>query len=43
MRIAPDTEASTHFDVPVDAERGAATLEVVTNGIASPPIAVDVK
>jgi hypothetical protein len=43
MLIGPATEGSTKFDVPADAERGAATLEVVTNGIASPPVSVDVK
>jgi hypothetical protein len=43
MLIGPATEGSTHFDVPDSAERGAATLEVVTNGIASPPVMVDVK
>jgi hypothetical protein len=43
MSIAPGMEGRTKFDVPVDAERGAAVLEVVANGIPSQPIAVDVK
>jgi hypothetical protein len=41
--IGPDKHGTTLFDVPAAAERGLATLEVVTNGIASPPILVNVK
>jgi hypothetical protein len=41
--IAPDSRGTTLFDVPVDVERGVATLEVVANGVASPPIEVNVK
>jgi hypothetical protein len=41
--IGPDKHGTTQFDVPATAERGLADLEVVTNGIASPPILVNVK
>jgi hypothetical protein len=41
--IAPNTESTTKVDVPADAEQGLATLEVVANGIASPPIVVNIK
>ena len=41
--VGPDAQATTLFDVPADAEPGASMLEVVANGVASPPIAVDVK
>jgi hypothetical protein len=41
--IGPDKDATTQFDVPTTVEAGAATLEVVANGIASPAIPVDVK
>jgi hypothetical protein len=34
---------STHFDVPPHMERGASTLEVVANGIASTPVKVTVR
>ena len=34
---------STHFDVPANMQTGAATLEVVANGIASKPVAVTVQ
>lgn len=43
LGLGPATRATTRFDVPADAEQGAATLEVVVNGIASPGVAVDVK
>ena len=36
------TIVSTHFDVPADAETGAATLTVVANGIASAPVNIAV-
>ncbi len=36
------TVVSTNFDVPSNAETGAATLEVVTNGIASAPVNVTI-
>jgi len=41
--IAPGAESATKVDVPADAELGLATLEVVANGIASPPIVVNIK
>ena len=34
---------STHFTVPNNAELGAATIQVVTNGIASAPVAVTIQ
>jgi hypothetical protein len=43
MSIDPATEGSTHFDVPADAERGSAVLEVVANGVPSPGVRVDIK
>ena len=36
------TPVSTNFDVPANAETGAATLVVVANGIASAPVAVTI-
>jgi hypothetical protein len=33
---------STHFTVPLNAELGAATVQVVTNGIASAPVSINV-
>ncbi len=41
--VAPQLVSTTQFDVPAMAERGAATLEVITNGIASPAVLVNVK
>jgi hypothetical protein len=41
--VGPDKHGTTQFDVPADAERGLADLEVVANGIASPAILVNVK
>lgn len=41
--IAPDTHGTLRFDVPATAERGAATLQIIANGIASPAVAVNVK
>jgi hypothetical protein len=41
--IGPDKTGITQFDVPATAERGLAMLEVVANGIPSPPILVNVK
>jgi hypothetical protein len=44
MAIATGTAAiTTRVDVPADAELGAATLEVVANGIASDPLPVVVR
>jgi hypothetical protein len=43
VAIGSDKDATTQFDVAANVEAGSATLEVVTNGIASPPITVDVK
>jgi hypothetical protein len=40
--IGYDVEGTTHFDVPADVELGTSTMEIVTNGIASPPITVEV-
>jgi len=37
------TRVSTMFDVPANAETGASSIEVVTNGIASRPVAVTVQ
>ena len=34
---------STHFSVPTNTELGAATIQVVTNGIASVPVAVTIQ
>jgi hypothetical protein len=34
---------STHFDVPAAQETGQSWLEVVANGVASKPVAVDVQ
>jgi hypothetical protein len=41
--IAPGNESTTKVDVPMDAELGLATLEVVANGVPSPPIVVNIK
>lgn len=41
--IGPDKHGTTLFDVPGGAERGLADLQVVANGIASPPVLVNVK
>jgi len=43
MAVASDKVSSTHFDVPVNLERGLSRLEVVANGIASQPVVVYVK
>jgi hypothetical protein len=43
MSIAPGQRGSTHVDVGTNVETGAANLEVVTNGIASTPVAVTVQ
>src|SRR5437016_520771 len=43
MAIATgSTVVSTHFNVPAGAEKGASTLEVVVNGIASAPVPITV-
>jgi len=43
MAVATGTRATlTHFDVPSGIETGASTIEVVANGIASGPVAVNV-
>lgn len=42
MAIAYTGPASTHFDVPKRMETGLSDLQVVCNGIASPPITVNV-
>jgi hypothetical protein len=41
--IAPDERGQTQFDVPATMERGLSELAVIANGIASPPIDVNVK
>lgn len=40
--IAPNTSASTEFDVPAGLPSGSYTLSVVTNGIESSPVTVNV-
>ena len=40
MAVASDDLVSTHFDIPDDQEKGFSKLEVVANGIASPPVFV---
>jgi hypothetical protein len=40
MAVASNSLVSTHFDVPVAQEIGPSLLQVVTNGIASPPVPV---
>jgi hypothetical protein len=42
MAIAYTGTASTTFDVPARAETGLSDLQVVANGIASPPVTVNV-
>ena len=42
MAIAYTGTASTNFDVPARAETGLSDLQVVANGIASPPVTVNV-
>jgi hypothetical protein len=43
MLVSPDAHGTTRFDVPPSAERGLANLVVIANGIASPPVIVNVK
>ena len=43
MAVANSGLVSTHFDVPVDQERGMSILEVVANGIPSRPVTVKVQ
>jgi len=40
MAVASNRLVSTHVDIPADQERGLSKLEVVANGIASPPVIV---
>jgi hypothetical protein len=42
MGVASQATVSTMFDVPAAIELGASTLEVVTNGIHSPPVDVTI-
>jgi hypothetical protein len=41
--IGPDKRGTTLFDVPADAERGLAKMQVIANGIPSPALLVNVK
>jgi hypothetical protein len=43
MAVASDGLVSTHFDVPSEQEIGLSNLEVVANGVASPPVLVFVR
>jgi hypothetical protein len=43
MAVANFGTVSTHFDVPASQETGPSDLEVVANGIASQPVAIDVQ
>jgi len=43
MAVAFGGRVSTHFDVPLDQETGPSSLVVVTNGIPSDPIAINVE
>ncbi|HEX3760158.1 MAG TPA: kelch repeat-containing protein [Kofleriaceae bacterium] len=43
MAVASNRLVSTHFDVPAAQERGVSVLEVVANGVASPPVVVVVR
>jgi hypothetical protein len=40
MAVASDDLVFTHFDVPKQQETGLSSLEVVANGVASPPVLV---
>jgi hypothetical protein len=42
MGVASQATVSTMFDVPSGIELGASTIEVVANGIHSPPVAVTI-
>jgi hypothetical protein len=41
--IAPTATGTTNVDVPTTIEKGLANMQVVANGIASPPILVNIK
>jgi hypothetical protein len=43
MSIRPGLASTTRFDVPATAERGISNLVVIANGIASPPMLVNIK
>ena len=43
MAVASRQISSTHFDVPASEEKGPSELVVVANGIASPPVLVEVQ
>jgi hypothetical protein len=43
MAVAFGGRVSTHFDVPLDQETGPSSLVVVTNGIPSDPLAINVE
>ena len=42
-KIGPDTHGSAQFDLPADLELGPSTMETVANGIASPPVEINVR
>jgi hypothetical protein len=41
--IGPTVEGVTQFDLPMGSERGLADLQIIANGIPSPPVLVNVK
>ena len=43
MSIRPGLVSTTKFDIPANAERGISNMVVVTNGIASPSMLVNIK
>ncbi len=42
-KIGPASHGSTQFDIPLDIDRGPGTIETVANGIASPPVEINVR
>jgi hypothetical protein len=43
MTVAPNARGYTHFTVPTGIEKGASSLVVIANGVASPAVSVTVK
>jgi hypothetical protein len=43
MSIRPGASSTTKFDVPTTVERGVSSMVVIANGIASPPLLVNIK